>query len=396
MSTPHRLSRSIWHHWLASIALVLVATATAAACLWDSDTLRMESESFPGVAEVLTGRFERQPPKYYQMRLDRVSRLLEKDATLLDAYDDAGVACDRLGRSDDAIAWMTRKAEALVKSNPKAVATKDHQYRYHSNLGTFHAHRWIRSGADRSNLADLKTAEAEIAEAIRINPDAHFGREKYQLAAIRWLIELPAVTRYEPPTFLRALVQTSDGLKDPSFSPADAVKGLAGLIVMGDAWQSVDVHWALGAALRGHYDSSIAYLARLRMQELISQGRKSFHPSFDPERRVLQELGSGGSPYLDAVRDIDAYFTKARAAADTWQQARWEFMEARFALGKHPDTHADFWSGWSHAPAPELPDESYAPLLDRVLFWAVVSIAAIAASLVARFLIRRLRRAATR
>jgi hypothetical protein len=64
-----------------------------------------------------------------------------------------------------------------------------HRYRYLANLGTFHAHDWIRrpKEARNSDLASLRRAEELLRAAIELNPDAHFGREKYQLMAIEWL-----------------------------------------------------------------------------------------------------------------------------------------------------------------------------------------------------------------
>ena len=67
---------------------------------------------------------------------------------------------------------------------------KDHRYRYLANLGTFHAHRWVSQTAEKRNtdLSDLRRSEELITQAIKENPDAHFGREIYQLMAIRWLL----------------------------------------------------------------------------------------------------------------------------------------------------------------------------------------------------------------
>jgi len=81
---------------------------------------------------------------------------------------------------------MARKRERLDQS-PDA----EHEYRYLANLGTFHAHRWIGNGGDRESLSDLEIAADLIRRAIELNPDAHFGRERYQLLAIEWLRGLP-------------------------------------------------------------------------------------------------------------------------------------------------------------------------------------------------------------
>ena len=325
------------------------------ACIWDTDTLAMEAKAFPGIAEVLTGRFERLPPRYYEMRLERVRREVAASPANLALYDDAGAACDRLKRSDNAVAWMERKAAVLAAADQSLPATLEHRYRLHANLGTFLAHRWLRNGAPRDNMEDIRRAESEIAEAIQINPDAHFGREKYQLAAIRWLIDLPSVEDFSPPTFV---VPAPLGKGDGRVNAADAVRGISGLIVLGDAWESVDVHWALGAALRADGDSALAKLARLRIDELVSAGKQSLHPAFDPHQLLANpglEGSRGGGLYESDITAIEAYFKRARASADALQQRRWAFMEARFVEGKHPDTHNDFWHGWREPDPPAHP-----------------------------------------
>lgn len=164
---------------LVSLAALLITFSGSLACEWDRDTRAMEaSNKFTDQMDVIVGKFNRNPPLYYEMRLRRVSAELEKEPENLDLYDDAGVACDRLGRGDEAIAWMAKKKLHLDKLDQDANATKEHRYRYLANLGTFYAHRWIHSGASRDKMDDVRLARTFIADAIKLNPDAHFGREK--------------------------------------------------------------------------------------------------------------------------------------------------------------------------------------------------------------------------
>ena len=68
----------------------------------------------------------------------------------------------------------------------------------------------------------------------------------------------------------------------------DAVRGLAGLIVLGNAWESVDVFHALIAALqtdtlgfardRDGGRNTLAHFAWLRCRELIDAGKNSMLP----------------------------------------------------------------------------------------------------------------------
>lgn len=361
-----RTARNFWLG-LAIGATIATQPIPVHACLWDSDTLKFEAQAFPGIAEILTGRIQRFPPRYYEMRLARVSAELSSltGAATLDRFDDAGVACDQLGRTDEAIAWMAKK-RAVLDALPESTPTMaDHRYRYHANLGTFYAHRWLRSGANRADLSDLKAAEAEIVAALKINANAHFGREEYQLAAVQWLIALPEAP-WSVPTFLDVMQCPLDGATQRTLVPQDVIKGTSGLIVLGEAWESVDVIFALALALRAHGDGSLGDLADLRLLELLAAGKKSLHPQFEflevghtlslAYSRDFMPRARLASPYEFMTDSTRSYFAKAREQATSTEAKRWAFMETRFTIGKHPDTDADFWKGWQESEPPPLPE----------------------------------------
>src|SRR5262245_59540785 len=119
------------------ILILLILPCCAFACLWDRDTLAHEARGIPDVIQIITGRFERNPPLFYEMRLKRVTEWLKVHPEDLSAYDDAGVACDRLSRDDEAIAWMERKRLCLEQS--RSAETQEQRYRYYANVGTFWA-----------------------------------------------------------------------------------------------------------------------------------------------------------------------------------------------------------------------------------------------------------------
>lgn len=343
----------------------LIACATAQACLWDRDTLAAELRGLPDVAEIIVGRFERNPPRFYDMRLERVRAHLQREAQDLAAYDDAAVAADRLHRGDDAIAWMAQKRQQLdrrAKTDPQRV---EHEYRYLANLGTFHAHRWLRSGASRDRLDDLKQARDFIAAAIKLNPEAHFGRERYQLMAIEWLLEPPPLDRGALADSLFWTARERVGGEEVALGRApnrqlleqaslgDAVKGLTGLIVLGDAWQSADIFYALAIALSDSRQGSLAYLAGHRVRELLQEADArgvpgSLHPELAGSLRArLDDVEQGNH-----AKSVPGYFAQARQAAAEWHAAREKFMLARFDQGRHPDTDADFWQGFEDVPLP--------------------------------------------
>jgi len=387
---------------LAALLTALICiSALVVPCLWDRDTLRYEAQGLPGVVEVITGRFEREPARFYEVRLERVARELAADPTKLELYDDAGVACDRLHRGDEAIVWMERKFARLAAA-PDSPAKREALYRYHANLGTFLAHRWLRAGADRTALDDLRSGREHIQRAIELNPDAHFGRERYQLFALDWLIELPTPTKpgfdfdLEPWTLLdagppesrllpRDIFRTQPSDADPN--AAAATKALTGLIVMGDAWQSVDVFNALARSLESQGHSSIAYLAALRAQELARAGRRSLHPelaSSDPE--FARRTASFAHYFIDAkpLREVEEFFVSARSEADEWLARRTAFVLSQIEAGRYPDTDPEFWNSYTSAAAPvppgglisgrEAEDRSFFALLGAAGILALISL----------------------
>jgi hypothetical protein len=357
---------------LAVLCVVCLLPIPLVACLWDRDTLATEARGLPDVVRIITGRFERNPPLFYEMRLERIANAIERDPDDLEAYDDAGVACDRLGRGDEAIRWMEEKLarieslEGTTKIQPSSLY--DQRYRYYANVGTFWAHRWSRSGARRSKIEEIKTARDFIAKAIAINPQAHFGRETFQLQALDWIIAPPpsADKSYLPPLVdFQRTETTSD----------KAVRGIAGIVVLRNAWESVDIFNTLAVALkRDENRASMALLAELRCEELIDSGRRSLHPDAPSDPGSLKDMLQPGfhRQAEGAPEDIEAvvrHFRTLRNEAETWQKNRTEFMLARFKAGRHPDIDMDFWNGFHDASPPDIPDEIKLARQASRLYW---------------------------
>lgn len=148
-----------------ALLAALFPAAAALACLWDYDTIRDERRGLPGVAEVLAGRWERHSPFLYENRVARMRALIGREPANWAAYDNLAVALEKLGRIGEAIEVMGRKEQL----NPG-------QYTTHANLGTFHLHR-----------GELDAGIEHIRKALAINPNAHFGREEYQLKLAEFL-----------------------------------------------------------------------------------------------------------------------------------------------------------------------------------------------------------------
>lgn len=195
--------------------LLLLLPAAAVACLWDYDTIRMERSRFPDTLELITGKFLRHSPEFYQWRItDRLQRL-ESDPTNAALLDDLAVAYDKVGEHDKAIETALKTEEL-------------HPGRYEtaSNLGTFYFH----AGMPEQGLP-------YIERALQINPDAHFGREKYQLALTEYVLErregdpakLPLAEETHEESFAESLRSTSYQPLSPEENQA-ALKGVLGMM----------------------------------------------------------------------------------------------------------------------------------------------------------------------
>jgi tetratricopeptide (TPR) repeat protein len=285
----------------------------------------------------------------------------------LEAYDDAGVACDRLGRGDEAIEWMEKKRKQLDTADANDPKIRDHRYRYLANIGTFWAHRWFRAGADRSKISEMETARDYIKKAIELNPNAHFGREKYQLMVMEWVISGPKVEQkgvFDLPDFLGLNFSHGPTKQYTQTELDDAIQGLSGLIVLGDAWNSVDVFLALALALDRREKSGPAYLAYLRCQELIDQGRKSIVAGAGTGEELKKRLPR--IPFFrkreeQELNEFRQSYRTLRDEADRWQAKRTDYMTERLTQGSHPDTDSAFWSGYVDPGPPKIAE----PILPR-------------------------------
>lgn len=337
---------------LVMFAVVLLsATAlrpsVAHACLWDRDTLATEFEGAESVVHAILGRFPRNPPLFYEMRLARIEQeLAGNPADRLALLDDAAVACDRLGRSDCAVSFMAQKKLLLDDPNFRGYSAEqlvEHEYRYLANLGTFHAHKALAAGETQG--PDMVIAVDLIRQAIALNPDAHFGREAVQLMILELFLDPPDEPIHLYWEFGRR--RFDSGIEDAD----TVVQGLAGLVLLGNAWQSPLVFDLLCASLlRGDIHASLAALAQFRAEELVQAGAQL--PAWiAPFEGVARLESSSEAAALD-------YFTRARDSADRWHSARMDYLESRLARGVHPDTHPDFWDDFVEPEDVWIPGEA--------------------------------------
>ncbi|MFM9873985.1 MAG: hypothetical protein ACKVQS_11035 [Fimbriimonadaceae bacterium] len=302
-------------------------------CLWDRDTVAAELRGMPELQDVIAGRFERNPDLYYEMRLARIEALNERSPE--DCFD-AAVAFDRLGNDDTAINWILKAENEAAKIKMTEHGWKDFQYKRFANLGTFYIHRGLKKGD--KGLADLKKGLGMIEQAVEINPDAHFGREKVQVALVKDLIWHRA--------YKKQLDEFDDSHQLPerpklNMSAKEIREGLIGLMVLGAAWESPTV-WEWLAGTLDWEDTHAAAMIGNRINELDS--KFNWMEARLPEPLQLTNYG------LRDDKRTDEVYKELRANGKEWAKIREEFMLKRLKGGLHPDVNKDFWNGYNEVP----------------------------------------------
>lgn len=140
--------------------------------------------------DVIHERFPKHGPEHYRER-DRLTRealakLAPDDPAGFPLADDLGVGLERLGRSDEAVAVLRDK---LARQRARGLSGRE-LYTSYANLGTFliHASFGRATAGDRDAKARLREGLDLVRESVKVNPQAHFGRERWQAAIAEFLL----------------------------------------------------------------------------------------------------------------------------------------------------------------------------------------------------------------
>jgi hypothetical protein len=145
-------------------------------------------------------------------------------------------------------------------------------------------------------------------------------------------------------------------LESPTENAADteAIKGLSGLIVLGNAWESPDVYGALADALDSDRRNRLGYLALQRSRELFRQGKHSLVMEDSPTDTAWYKLSIDSTTTASNQPNLEDRYRLLRAEADQWQVDRTEYMTIRLRAGRYPDTDPTFWSDYHSTPPPDI------------------------------------------
>jgi tetratricopeptide (TPR) repeat protein len=147
------------------VFVLLLFSRLARACIWDADTLEDEKKQHPTLAQaILFPTNEIVDAARLTARIEELRAASNENDPAW--YNDLAGAYIRLGQPAEAVKILEPQTNRFAAD-----------YGIHANLGTaYHL------------LGRYSDAEREIARDLEINPDAHFGLEKYHLALLQYLI----------------------------------------------------------------------------------------------------------------------------------------------------------------------------------------------------------------
>ena len=321
--------------FIALVLATVVSAASAVACLWDTETLLEERSAMPSVLEMIVGKFARHSPAYYEWRIEDRLGKLKQDPENDRWLDDLAVAYEKLDRHDEAI----EVAHQQLARNPD-------RYESLANLGTF----LIHSGQFEQGLE-------YIERAIEVNPDAHFGREKYQAILVKYVMAHSGEGEVELPLGKARLsvdawkkVDTFDQFAAKELSDGEqtnlteqqrqsATEGILGMMrfsqhdhpilleVLGELLE-YEEHWRL--AYRAYVSAADAAPTKDAKQAYLVFAR----------RAISMQYEEGNYQRPIPVEFVSERFDQEKADADAWfaelvaQEAEWigagEDVDARF------------------------------------------------------------------
>lgn len=152
------------------VALLILAgwllISRAQACVWDADTLMQEKFRSHDLASAILKPPPPEPEDVSALQARIQNLETNRDENNSNWWNNLAGAYIRLGHSQKAVDLLAPVIDRFPND-----------YGMHANLGTaYHL------------LGRYDEAEKEIARDLEINPEAHFGLEKYHLALLQYLV----------------------------------------------------------------------------------------------------------------------------------------------------------------------------------------------------------------
>lgn len=348
---------------LALTALLTTAPPQAEACGWDWETYHAEAKSLPCVFDALLGYWPKHTDQYHLARIEAADHALRWLPGWTEGLDAKGISLMKLGRMDEAKAVMEQR-HALA---PEA-------YPGHANLGTLYTF-----------TGDYEQSLQHIDAAMEIEPQAHFGREKYHRALVVFLqraAEDPTVASTE--NFLGVELsphQRRNGSRAVFRKLSldeDVFDALVSMLTVYGADEVAEVYLALGEVLAARGHRRLAYSAYRRAKELGHVRKaelKRWMTQMYDEIKAEHEAETGGASRRmfghDNYRGINHKYASARREAKAFQKgwAKWETTQLAKGLpvwtrAGLDEIYARMNAKRRRCDAPRIIDDQRAPLAE--------------------------------
>lgn len=238
------------------------------ACGWDYETYQAEAKSMPCVYDALLGFWPAHDPAYHRRRLEAFDYAARWYPDWTPGLDARGISQLKLGELEAATPLMERR-----------LALTPDAYPAHANLGTL-----------LTFSGEFERALEHIDRAMQIEPEAHFGREKYHRALVVFLQRVaddPTVAERENFLgFAPTAAQRTHGSKS-TFAELgledDAIDALVAMITVYGAEELAEIYFTLGELLAVRGDKRLAYTAYRRARGLE-------HPRKAEAKRYMDAL----------------------------------------------------------------------------------------------------------
>ncbi len=141
--------------------------------------------------DIIHERYPKHGPAFYSER-NRLARerlkVIPPDSDEAFALtDDLAAGLNRLGQPADAVPLLREKLKLQVKRGLKGTDL----YTTYANLGTYlyFADMGKAFGGDAAAKAACEEGIALVEKSVAVNPDSHFGRERWQVVILRFLLD---------------------------------------------------------------------------------------------------------------------------------------------------------------------------------------------------------------
>jgi tetratricopeptide (TPR) repeat protein len=302
--------------FVAFFAVSVLTPSRAEACGWSYESYHEEAVALPCVYAVLLGSFPQHTNEYFEAQIKAADAALLLSPYWLEGLQLKGLALMKLSKLKEAEEVFLQH----LKIDPDGYAS-------HANLGTLYTF-----------TGDYEKALSHIDKAMEIEPNAHFGREKYHRMLVVYLKDIKDPAAHTK-NFLGFSITEKQRLSGSSSALAsvykdnnigdDAFDALSSMITVYGAKDMAELYLAFGDLLALSGKRRFAWTAYKRAEELKHPRTKELKKwqmqillKMEAEYKPSEE-GPRGGGYVNIANTYAKEAFQAKASVEkykTWEQ----------------------------------------------------------------------------